>query len=1014
MILTSSSQNNQPTAALLALYQQEWRESNIPEILIAANLNVFHGQDDGIPIIKAEIPRLNTGRITRPFELKTRFLEDGGWYTQGFDSEGNRPSRYRIKPHSPRIDEKNKPIKYESTWGEPSCPFFADIPLEWADPLIQAEAYRLYATALKAEKLIRKWEQFKSTWEGHPHFAIWAFAQTETILPIEITEGEKKALSVIGQHRLCIGVSGIYNWSDPHAETYYDKIGKERKTKALHPELKPFFQKTSKKAPRRQTTILFDEDEKPTTRREADCQATKLAKQLSKIGTTPYLLCWSPSYGKGIDDVIYNHGSKSFWQLWQERFSLSAYQFFKATLTHIDQAVNEPFLCESHLDTEAKLVGVKAAKGTGKTEAAAQYCRKKQAEGTPIFFPTFQRSLATQAGERFGIETTYNLQSSALKGLLGLAACVDSLHSTSSLQFNPANFYEAVVVIDEAKQLMEYLLTCTGTEVAKHREEVLGNLQLILKNAKKILLLDADLNDDTISFYQSLIGHCSQKLIVNHYQPSKGRECYSYPSNEDLMHHVINEVSSGHLSTAFICSDSQKAQSNWGTINLETRFQQLCPEASILRLDRETTGDPEHPAYALMHLPASEMIQELQKYDYVITSPVLSTGFSIALKQYFEAIFAFMTGTQGVDLARQFLQRVRDYELPIHAHFKPIAVGTIGQGETSAYSILKSNQAQFKRQRDLYKNIEAELIEEGNPQLVSHYAKAVAHHNLGCSRFREITELALEREGFTIIHCSPVTMKEKQKVGKKQKEIRNLNYNQESQEICQTESPTPEKLEKLEQQMTLTKKERQQLRKGKLEKKYGIEVTQELIEGDDKGLYSQLRLQEAVRRGTDLTLEEDEVKAKNYVNQRGKEVFTPDFNRTQLTQKVYLLKVLGIDELMALEGEITNESLQWWQDHLNAQLAKYKELKVYVKQLLGITLSEQESTVRTAGKLLKKVGMGLEATKRLGHNKNRQYVHKRVQFRFQEEVLAYWEQQRNNLAKSKNTPSSTEGACFDR
>ncbi|MFP4134115.1 MAG: plasmid replication protein, CyRepA1 family [Halothece sp.] len=1005
MILTSSFQNNQPaarqTSSLFSQYQQEWRESNIPDILIAANLNVFHGQDDGVSLIKApeKIPRLNNGRITRTFDLATRFLEDGGWWVQGFDSNGNRPTRYRIKPQSPRINEKGKPVKYESTWGEPSCPHYADIPLEWADQLIQAEAERIFPSFVKAYKFVKKWEQFKASWEGHPNFAVWAFAKTEKALPIDTAEGEKKALSVIGQYRLCIGLSGIYNWSDPNAETYYDKQGRKRKIKALHPGLKPFFEQTSKKEPRRQTSILFDEDEKPTTQREVDHQATQFAKQLSKIGTTPYIVCWDSSYGKGIDDVIFNHGGQFFWQLLQKRFSLSAYEFFKSTLSHVDLEVNEQFLSESHLDTKAKLVAVKGAKGTGKTEAVAQHCKKEQADGTPIFFPTFQKSLATQAGERLGIDTTYNIKTSELKGLLGLATCVDSMHSNSSLQFNPANYYGAVVVIDEAKQLMEYLLTSTGTELAKHREEILGNFQLVLNNAKEILLLDADLNNDTISFYQSLIGYCSQKVIVNHYQPSKGRECYSYPSNEDLMHHLINEVNEGNLSTAFICSDSQKPQSNWGTINLETRIKQLDPEAKILRLDKETTGDPENPAYAILHLPLPEMIQELRKYGYIISSPVVSTGFSIDIKNYFDAIFAFMTGTQGVDLARQFLQRVRDYELPIHAHFAPIAVGKIGHGETSAYEILKSNQAQFKRQRDMYKNIEAELIEEGNPQLVSHYARAVAHHNLGCSRFREITELALEREGFIITHCHPVPLQEKRKVSEQQKEIRDNNYNQENQEICQSESPSPEKLEKLEQQMTMTKKERQQHRKGKLEKKYGVEVTQELLEGDDKGLYSQLRLQEAVRRGTDLTLEEDEAKARNYVEKRGKEVFTPDFNRTQLAQKVHLLKVLGIEELMALEGEITNESLQWWQDHLDAQLAKYKDLKACTKQLLGITLSDHESTVRTAGKLLKKVGMRLEFVKRQGHKQNRRYVHRLVKYSFQDEVLAYWEQQRNQKAK---------------
>ncbi|MFP3324948.1 hypothetical protein R0K05_17925, partial [Planococcus sp. SIMBA_160] len=46
--------------------------------------------------------------------------------------------------------------------------------------------------------------------------------------------------------------------------------------------------------------------------------------------------------------------------------------------------------------------------------------------------------------------------------------------------------------------------------------------------------------------------------------------------------------------------DCQKAKSTWGSINIESFINQAFPEAKVLRIDAESIGDENHPAYRII------------------------------------------------------------------------------------------------------------------------------------------------------------------------------------------------------------------------------------------------------------------------------------------------------------------------------------------------------------------------------------------------------------------------------
>jgi hypothetical protein len=62
-----------------------------------------------------------------------------------------------------------------------------------------------------------------------------------------------------------------------------------------------------------------------------------------------------------------------------------------------------------------------------------------------------------------------------------------------------------------------------------------------------------------------------------------------------LLKDAVNEVNSG--GKIWVQTDSQKAKSKFGSVNLEKYFRAKCPGKRILRIDQTTVSDPEHPAF---------------------------------------------------------------------------------------------------------------------------------------------------------------------------------------------------------------------------------------------------------------------------------------------------------------------------------------------------------------------------------------------------------------------------------
>lgn len=196
------------------------------------------------------------------------------------------------------------------------------------------------------------------------------------------------------------------------------------------------------------------------------------------------VMTWA-GLAKGIDDVIVGNGETSLDRIYSARQSLEAHKLSEFTdLTPlISQIVNCRYLDQDILaNVTSRLVGIKAAKGTGKTEALAQQVQQAIAKGLPVIVLTHREQLAKELAQRFGLPYRSELEFGA-ESFHGYVLCVDSLHPQAKPAFDSSRYPDALVILDEAEQVIWHLLNSVTCQ--RNRPAILETLSQLLNGAGK-------------------------------------------------------------------------------------------------------------------------------------------------------------------------------------------------------------------------------------------------------------------------------------------------------------------------------------------------------------------------------------------------------------------------------------------------------------------------------------------------------------------------------------------------
>lgn len=945
----------------------EWNASCVDPELTQLNVIPLEGDRPLDYLLYADnLPRRNGGRVCDRILKRYSHVNQGGWWCSGVDIlTGNEDLWGCFKPAKPRLSShSNKPIKYEHP-PQTATGIFA---LRVSQSIWEAIAHRHSLTI--SPEAIQPDRADLGFWE-------WVIDHHE--IPICITEGAKKAGSLLTAGYPAIALPGINGGYRVPRDQWGNRIGKSQ----LIPEL----QKLASQG--RQIYIVFDSDTKPNTIKAVDAAIRQMGYLLSRRGCHTKVITWKPQLGKGVDDLIATQGVEALHQAYQAATPLETWRAIShSRLTYsADLNLNCPYLPEDLAIPQAcQLVAIKSPKGSGKTRLLENLVKQASDKGQSVLVIGHRIRLVESLCQRFGL----NYMKAGMGTVIsrpgeGYGLCIDSLHPSSSLGFNPNNWSNTLVIFDEVEQIIWHGLN--SDTCRQYRVAILRSLKVLLQNVfmsnGRVVIADADLSDTTIDYLKALSGIPLTPFIVeNHFRPAADQawNVYHYGGHtpKQLVKDLENHLANG--GRPFVCLSAQKLASKWGTSTLEAYFKAQFPQLKILRIDSQSLADPHHPAYGCIN----RLNHILADYDLVLASPAIETGVSIDLKGHFTSVWGIAQGVQSENSVRQALARIRE-NIPRHLWIASHGLNRLGNGALSMASLLSCShrltqlnirllqQSDFDDFDDLEMGFQAESL--------MCWAKIAVRFNATMTRYRESVLAGLEAEGHQLSPVSPPCETSdsdlvadhhlKPSLTDLIDAVRDRNYQTECWAISNATDLSDLAYHVLQKKVFKTPAESQSLRKHQLKLRYGIPVNPELITKDDQGWYEKLKLHYFLTVGRPFLSARDARIAQD-LGQRGKgSLFGPDFNRSQLGAVVATLELLRFPTLLQQENrefKNTDPDLQ--------QMAKLAlGDRTAIKSIIGIGLAPRSTPIMVLSRFLDQIGYGLKCDRLETYAKKRHRVY---------------------------------------
>lgn len=994
---------------------QEWRSSAVDPSIVALNVESLSGDEAIERLTEIAIEAIGKDQkvphsyqyVTAPVaKILDRYkdMSSEGWWASGLNILTGESSQWGcFKPDSPRLSqEKLKPIKYEHPAKCPTEIFALRVSYgiglkiakkhglkgEYVQRILKAnetgekETQRIKSAGfggaagsvtargrdrslgVQAGDVLPGGHGEKSRVGSLDEIAFlsidpntldkedqgfWQWVLENPSIALLITEGAKKAGSLLSAGYAAIALPGIYSGYRQHKDDY----GKATGLPVLIPQLEKFCQAG------REIAFFFDQDSKRSTIENVRRAIERTGKLLGYKGCKVSVARWDKSH-KGIDDFIAATGDDALDQVFSDRISLDHFKIENFAALTPDLTIDNRYIPQSlEIPESTKIIGVKAPKGSGKTEWIAAKVEPLLAKGDRVLVLTHRVQLGLELSRRFGVNYRSELLKSADGSLLGYVLCVDSLHGKANPKFNPNDWENTTIIIDEAEQVFWHLLNSPTCE--QYRVKIIDSLRELLRTAiatgGKIYLADADLGMNAISYVRSLIGYPVESFILeNTYQSPLKRDLYLFEGNDpsSLIQELEIAISSGQK--AIIHTDGQKHKSKWGTRNLEYYLTKKYQNLKILRIDSESVSDRTHPAYGCM----GNINQILTQYDLVICSPVIETGVSIDCN-HFDAVFAISHGVQSVDSFAQALARVRS-DVPRYIWVSEYSSNRIANGSTDLNQLLSGEHFKARNTIRSLQSVglreipEFSFLEDGekySPSL-SLWGKNAIKINLEVKNYREILMRKLKNEGYNVTLIAPGDKESIEALKDEIKEAKNENYSGHKQAVLNADSLSNSEYDSLKEKRELSEGERNQLKRARIERTYGINLTDELITKDDDGWYPQIRLHYFLTVGNDFLADRDQKKLDDSIENGAGKIFKPDMNRSLLSSKIQLLKLLDVEQFFDPEKEFTSDDLAEWLERL-----KTPAFMSQIKSVLGFSLSTGDTPISFAQRLLSVFGLRL-------------------------------------------------------
>ncbi len=1010
---------------------QEWKTSVVDDSIISLNVisifneNVYEYLLYGLP----NSDRRNDGRLSDKWLNRYATLEDGGWWVSGLDPLNNwQPMNWgRFKPDNPRIiGSKNKPIKYESPPKVANRVTYFDIPPHIWDKVAQRYGIKRYNSPLALRLTART-----------KPLDFWEWLQQHPQIPIIFTEGEKKAACLLSLGFVAIALPGIWN----------GRVGKKEQEK-LHPDLLPMAQAG------RKFIILFDYETKPKTR-YAVYQATLRTGQAIESASAECEVALLPGPEKGVDDFVAQRGQDAeplLSSIIEDAYSLKDYrricfpkqrglsnkyppniklntrflseslfiesqelhpsEFFSHDEELYSEIITEP--CQSHpksnnygqsnkqtsIFPHQGLVALWSDMGTGKTELMARF--RKLYPNERFLNCGHRVNLLKNLSERLNTQMYSALDQGKLTEAIGLSITVDSLYK---LQNQLIEY--GCVFIDEACQYLAHLLhskTCK-----EHRAEILEVLEYIIRQAKLVILADAHMDDVTVDFFRAMRPEGEVPFIIKNDYKQSGRTVYFYESddNSTLVAKIFMALMLGLK--IMVVSDSKKfikkleAAMTVKVFDHQPLFgqdgkldSQSDHKLRIWSIHAENSGSEENVAFI------KNISEEVKNVDVLLASPSLGTGVDIP-NYHFDAVFgAFHAVSQTATECGQSLHRYRP-NVPLHIWVAPRP--PFGYKETNAQKI-KERMLNLNEMTAFLIRIDPLTGKRGAEKdwALDAYCEIEANRNRSINNLRDDLRSLLTEMEYNLIpiksESDPITAMELKEAGLSLDAAHRVA-------VVQANSISQQEYQNRQSKDYLQPEELVECEKYRIQRDYGMPVTEELVKQDAGGqLISKLIALEAILADSEGEIVEPntgkkypappQIVAQRDLRERDNLPLCMDWHnysgkwlaRHILGLPKILTRLLAGEEICATDPDVVEMT--------KIALAS----RAHIKAILGFTIPENCKPMWLLGILVGQLGLKTASRKKGKRGEQVTYYSLKVEeIALAVEVLKYRSQQRREKAE---------------
>jgi hypothetical protein len=658
-------------------------------------------------------------------------------------------------------------------------------------------------------------------------------------------------------------------------------------------------------------------------------------------------------------------------------------------LTNVSLQVNHsPYLKISLVDIppQAQLIGLKSAKGTGKSKLFEEVAKtlSRETKGLAI---THRTQLGWQLSDLLNL---WFIDSTNFKNFSrGKVLTIDSLHEFGKGHFDPDDprWVGATLFLDEAEQVIWHLLNSATIGKKGLRNVILSNFAKVIKNivssGGKIFIADADLTDISINFIEGIAGKLNKFIVNNTAQPRLGkRKAIIYDHGSDLIESLDKSLEVGNK--IYCHTGSQGEEKTWSTNTLESLFSEKYSKLNILRSDRDSVANPDHPSFKITENISSKVIN----FDAIFASPVLETGVSIKPdKPHFDSVYGISWGVQTPESFCQSIERVRA-DVDRHIWVREVGLTFVGNQSTNWKNLLADTE---ERANSLIKTLLTSGIDQDDDSddfpdsyiFLKTWAKMGARVNCGRCLYRDIVIQKLESEGYVISLAATLDKVARKDINNMLVDCRDRNNEAKCKAVAETANPTDKEFEALNNQTSANTEDQQKLKHGSLVRKYCLEVTPDLVKKDQANWGQQLKLYYYLTTGASFLAVRDKRSLEKHFK-KGKGIFAPDVLEECITGVVEVLKEFDIDQFLVGGAKFNNSSLSAWFGRINQIDDFYQKTKIKIDK-------DKTKPITVARNLISNLGLKFERTSQITVEGKRHWEYEVTGFEDgRENVLTAW------------------------